>query len=183
MSLAEDLRDIVLRAIPWLGYMGRFRCRVTKHTSGRLDIEPVNATWIDPVALRDVWCGLPGCRVQPAVGDEVILEFIDRDPSQAVITGFAPLAQFRPVRIEIDASANVDLGGGTKTVQREGDTADGGTFLGTAGPLVYTGPDGKTWQVTGAVAGAIVNFTTTPLTAVSAKIVTKADPSTSRVRA
>lgn len=187
-KLAEDLLAIVLRQIPWIVYAGVYRFRVVKHTSGRLDVEPVNRITglvLAPIPLREVWCGVPGVRVQPAIGSEVLLAFVDRDPGQPVIVGFCPLSASKPVHTEIDASGTVDIGGGTKTIHREGDLADGGTFAAPVpGPLTYIGGDGKTWKLEGAVSGGVVNFTVTPITSASpGKIVAKADPSNSRGRA
>ncbi len=187
MSLATDVLRIVMRQVPWLVYAGCFRFRVTKHTSGRLDVEAVNkiaGLVIAPIPLRDVWAGVPGVRVQLTPGDEVILAFVDRDPAQAVIVGFAPLSQSKAVNVELDVTTHLDLGGGTKTVHREDDLANGGTFAAGIAPvtLIYTTPNGAVTSFTFA-AGA------TPVTAVVAgisnpgKIIAKADPSTSKVRA
>lgn len=185
MSIGTAIRDLVLAEIPWLSYLGRFRCRVTKHTSGRLDVEPITATWIKPIPLRDVWHGLPGCRSEPAVGDEVVLEFIDRNPSMGCITGFPPLSQSKPVHVEIDASGTIDLGGGTKTVHRAGDLGDGGTFTAAPPPasVIYTAPNGDSWTLTLTSSTGLVTASFVPVLGTVGKLVSKANPSDSRVRA
>lgn len=189
-KLAEDLLSIVLRQVPWLIFGGVFRFRVKKHTSGRLDVEPVNrivGLVLSPIPLRDCWCGIPGVRVEPEIGAEVLLAFVDRDPGQPVIVGFCPLAQSKPVHIEIDASGTVDLGGGTKTIHRTGDTANGGTFTAGTPPthtLIYTDPSGATWGILINASGSPCAGSVVPLTsATPGKVIAKADASDSRGRA
>lgn len=190
-DLARDVKDMVMAQLPWLSLLGRFRFRVTKHTSGRLDCEPVNATWIKPFPLADAWCGIPGCRVQPAIGDEIIIEFLDRIESQPIVTGFAPLSAFKPVRVEIDASGHVDLGeassGAGKAVHRVDDKGTAGTVRVTpsdaAGTgLLFTNADGSTYSVpitfTG---GAVVVGPAVPPGPFT--LVTKATTGAARVRA
>lgn len=184
MSLASDILRIVMRQIPWLVYAGVFRFRVTKHTSGRLDVEAVDSIAglvIAPIPLRDVWAGVPGCRVELTPGDEVLLSFIDRDPSQAVIVGFAPLAQSKAVRVEIDASEHVDLGDGASAVHRVNDAGTAGTLAAAANAITITAADGSTATLTFAYVAP--NITITPSFVTPFNLATKATEGSPKVRA
>ena len=173
MSFAEDVLAIVLRQIPWISLAGKFRMRVVGHNAGRLDLEPVSPVvrrMIDPMRLRDVWCGIPGCRVEPQIGAAVIVEFLDRDESQAVVTGFCPLAQSKPVRIEIDASGHVDLGPAGGAVVRTIDKGSAGEMSTLGAALIVTNGQGDAWGITWAVSGAVATPSITPLGGVGANV-------------
>lgn len=116
--------------------------------------------------------GIAGTGIKPALNSLVCVAFINGDPTRP-----------RVVHWDQTVPQSVALAMGTKGVVRVDDLGQGGTFTAAAGPLLYTGEDGLTWQVTGAVAGAIVNFTATPVTALSTKVITKATNGSTIVKA
>lgn len=127
--------------------------------------------------------GVPGTLLKPKVGSIVGVMFLDGDPAQPrVVSWDRNTAEL----VTVDATtllklgpsaAAVEVAGGGPAIHRVGDLGQGGTFAASANPLLtYTGEDGLTWTIAGAVSGAIVNFTVAPVTAgpPGGKVITKA---------
>lgn len=134
--------------------------------------------------------GIAGAGIAPQVGSVALVAFLDGDPSLPRCVGWD---QAVPTSITIDAStklragpsaAAVEIAGGGPAVHRVGDLGAGGTFAAVGTPtLTYTGEDGLTWTIAGAVAGAVINFTVAPVTAAApgGKVVTKATTGSGKV--
>lgn len=111
-------------------------------SDGRLDlIPPPDAPELPILPAVDQW--LPGIRLTPNVGDQVIVQFRDANPTRPGVVGAVPLRTATPAAVTIDA-ASVKLGDAFARLAREGDTYSLGT---ASGPLTFVStldPNGAT---------------------------------------
>lgn len=121
-------------AFPFWRYWAPRRYRVSRMSATRVELQIVNRS----LGLPDIlpisqWPGLAGTWAKLTPGAEVLVQFVDGDPGQPVVTHFAGKGGvgWAPVEVEIDASDKVAigsaatetlLGAGLGRVLREGDT-------------------------------------------------------------
>lgn len=126
---------------------GLYRYRVVSVANDkRVDIQAVRAEAGLPDARAvPQWPGAPGCSAKLAPGSEVLVQFIDGDPSEPVIVQYAGVAGpgFAPDSIAIH-SDSVTLGGDAgPPVARQGDTVEvllpPAQLVGTLGTAPVTG--------------------------------------------
>lgn len=92
---------------------GKYRYRIVSMSVDRVNLQIVakrrGLPDAFPVAMHP---GLAGTWAQLALGGEVLLEFIEGDPTMPIITHFAPKGApgFLPVHTTIDATSTVRLG-------------------------------------------------------------------------
>lgn len=69
---------------------GRWRYRVVRRSVDRLELQPVRRDAGLPDALPiSMWPGIAGSHAAPALGAEVLVEFVEGDRAQPIVTGFA----------------------------------------------------------------------------------------------
>lgn len=154
MSLGRSIVAILRNAAPSLFLRGVYEWRVVKHTSGRLDIEPVDSEdGFKPIALQEVWGGIGGYAAHPEVGSIVLVAFVRGDITKPRIVGFCPLAQSKPLNTAIDAQQFVNLGAANAKVTTVGDEVNNGAL--TASGAVLTLTNGKGAVTTYTLSGGI----------------------------
>jgi len=104
-QLEDVVIAYVLRVLPWLRYArGPFEYRVVDQAGERLTLQPVRVSLgmpdLDRVVMHP---GLPGGRADVQLGSRVLVQFIEGDPSRAVVTGFedAEGGGFVPDRLDL----------------------------------------------------------------------------------
>ncbi len=165
-AFAELVRGIMKRE-PF-AYPRRYR--VVKMRPGvtvadtRADLQIVNKTNGFPDMLMiPLWQGVGGAQVKLQPGVEVLVQFPDGDPSQPLVTHYAPKddPRWRPVSVVIDATTVkigptadlVELGSGNETAYVPGTEVGrvvrwGDTFVDpTSGPVVLVVPTPGTTPV------------------------------------
>lgn len=69
---------------------GRWRYRVVQRSVDRLELQPVRRDAGLPDALPiSMWPGVAGAHAAPQLGAEVLVEFLEGDRTQPIVTGFA----------------------------------------------------------------------------------------------
>jgi len=128
-------------------FRGTYEYRVVTQDGERLNLQPVRVSIGMPELQRvPVRPGVSGARADVALGSRVLVTFIDADPARYAVVGFedAEGDGFIPLKLEVDASAELDLGaaalvtklaGGTLGAARQTDAVIAGPFGGT-----ITGP-------------------------------------------
>lgn len=139
--LAAAVAAVAERSAP-LRIWGKYRYRVFRMApDGRVELQSAKQVdGLPNIIPADQWCGAPGAHGTLAVGSEVLVEFIAGDPSDPVITAFAPKGANGHV------PQSLELCDGELPVARVGDAVTvflpttGGLFSGTLGgePLVGT---------------------------------------------
>lgn len=111
--LLDTVRSIVRETFPRYDYLGPRKYRVVRLSANRLELQIVNRSLglpdLLPIAM---WPGLAGAWAKMTPGAEVLVQFIDGDPAQPIVTHYAPKDGngFVPVEVEIDASSKVTVG-------------------------------------------------------------------------
>lgn len=157
MSLGQSLVRILREFAPSLFWRGIYEFRVVKHTSGRLDIEPVDSADVEdglkPIGLQEVWSGIAGYQAHPEVGSICLVAFTRGDLSRPRVVGFCPLSQSKPLNSAIDAQQFVNLGAANAKVTTVGDEVNNGAL--TAAGSTFTLTNGKGASTTYALSGGI----------------------------
>jgi hypothetical protein len=137
------LRRMVEQLDPHSRFRGVYEYRVATQDGERLNLQPVRVSVGMPDLQRvPVRPGLSGGRADVALGSRVLVSFVDAEPSRPVVVGFedAEGEGFLPVKLEIDATDELDLGagatltkiaGGVLGVARQTDVVIAGGFSGT----------------------------------------------------
>jgi hypothetical protein len=129
---ATALAAIVAQATP-VRLWGKYRYRVFRMSVDRVEAQAVRkSSGLPDIVPVTMWTGLPGAWGDLTMGSEVLVEFIDGDPSEPIVTAFAPKGSggFVP--------NSISLCDGQNPVARVGDTVT--VFV--AGPLLFTGTVG-----------------------------------------
>lgn len=86
---------------------GVYRYRVTRMVGDRVECESARSDMPNARPLM-MWPGVAGCFAELVPGAEVLLMFIDSDPRQPVIVGFAPVGSpgFVPASLVIGATSS-----------------------------------------------------------------------------
>lgn len=88
-SLARSLKAMVARSVDERLY-GVYRYRVVAPAGDRVDLQLVRQGGRAPSALSvPLWPGIAGAHIESARGAEVLVQFVDGDRSDPVVTGFA----------------------------------------------------------------------------------------------
>lgn len=128
--VASLLRKIVVELTECYRYNALVRYRVIKVAPAdkRLHLQIVSKRSGFPDMLPiSIWPGLPGGHGEPTPGAVVLVQFIEGDPGQPIVTHFARKEDgaFLPVRASLDATdlvrlgehaGLVELGSGSETV-------------------------------------------------------------------
>jgi len=120
----QAIEEIVRNVFPNIKFLGTYRYRFVTKNSDRVELQAVSKGVPDALPIS-VWPGIPGCDSTPADGAEVLLIFIDGDPSLPVVTHFCgkDSANWEPISITIAASTEIKLGkSALKGVARLGDS-------------------------------------------------------------
>jgi hypothetical protein len=147
--LVSLLEAIVRRATDKPLY-GVYRYRVTSRVGTRIEAESASADMpnVRPIAM---WPGVAGCYADLAAGAEILITFIDGDPTQPVIVGFGPIDHpgFIPDRLVLggtvgNASARVGdvvkvAPGLGQTITLAGGGAGSGTYTFSFSPVPVPG--------------------------------------------
>jgi hypothetical protein len=124
-------------------YRGLFEYRVVTQDGERLNLQPIRVSIGMPDLQRvPVRPGVTGCRADVALGSRVLVTFIEADPARPFVLAFedAEGDGFVPLKLEIDATTELDLGegalltkiaGGVLASARQTDIVQAGPFLGT----------------------------------------------------
>lgn len=119
--LAGLLRTIAQRATD-APLWGKYRYRVVAmRGDGRVDLQAVRkAAGLPDVQPLSVWPGVAGADAELSAGAEVLVEFIEGDPTQPIVTHFAGVdgKGFLPVSLAFC--------GGVQAVARQGDLVQSG---------------------------------------------------------
>ncbi|MCC6557196.1 MAG: hypothetical protein IT372_29950 [Polyangiaceae bacterium] len=132
--ILRALRTIVREAFPNYDFHGLYRYRVVRMVVGRVDLQAVDkAPGLPNVLPVPVHTGMAGISAQLTPGSMVLVEFVEGDPGQPVITHFSTKDEpgFLPVELALDATdkvrigetaSAVELGAAAGVVVRHGDT-------------------------------------------------------------
>lgn len=128
------LRALILEAFPEYAFLGRYRYRVVRQVQNRVDLQVVRKrSGLPDVLPVSVHPGMAGLSAELTPGSVVLVEFIEGDTRQPIVTHFASKDEegFLPVELAIDATevvcigeeaAAVELGAAAAVVPRHGDT-------------------------------------------------------------
>lgn len=123
---ASALAAIVSQAQP-LRLWGKYRYRVFRMSGDRVEAQAVSkTTGLPDVVPVEMWPGLPGAWSDLTMGSECLVEFIEGDPAQPIVTGFSPKGRNGAIPV------SQSLCGGEAPVARVGDSvllALGGSLL------------------------------------------------------
>jgi hypothetical protein len=131
-NLAQLMTSIVKRVMDER-LLGKFRYRVVNmRVDGRVDLQAVNKTsGVPDLQYVAMWPGVAGAHADLTPGAEVLVEFIEGDRAQPIITGFGgrQAPGFVPVGIVVGDPSEA------KAAARVGDPVDMalGTFTATIG--------------------------------------------------
>lgn len=88
-QLARELLRVIEQTVS-TRLWGRWRYRVVRVSTDRLELQPVRRDSGLPDALPiSMWPGVAGSHAKPALGAEVLVEFLEGDRAQPVVTGFS----------------------------------------------------------------------------------------------
>ena len=109
-------------------YLRRYAYRITSQAADRLNLQAVDKTDA-PAFLQsvEVWAGSSGYAATYAPGTEAHVVFVDGDPAQPVVVGFA---KSTPTKLELDG-VQVVINKGVQPAARMGDAVLAGPFAGT----------------------------------------------------
>lgn len=122
----DALYDIISSLFPELLYAGAFEFRVVAQHGDRLDLQPARTgpgfTDLSNVPIRP---GMAGLRSNVQLGELVLVQFIDRDPSRPCVTSHAQPDDpgWMPLTLELG-------GPGALGVARLGDAVQAGPYTG-----------------------------------------------------
>jgi hypothetical protein len=109
----EDLRAVVLACIPTSPYWVPRKYRVVTHRQdGRVELQQVvKALGLPDILPISIHPGMAGLKSRLTPGSMVIVQFVDGDPSQPIITHFAAEGDqgFLPLQLALDAELLVEL--------------------------------------------------------------------------
>lgn len=111
---------LLAAADPGGRFRGMFEYRVVSQTAERLNLQPVRSRADLPDLARvPVRAGVPGVRAQHAPGSQVIVAFLDADPSRPAVVAFDhPSAPgWMPLTLELGGPAPLGVARITDTVQ------------------------------------------------------------------
>ncbi len=115
--LIDQFRSLVERATDAPLY-GLWRYRVVAMSVDRVQLQAVRRdAGLPDILPASMWPGVAGAHAQLTPGAEVLVEFVEGDRTMPVITQFAGRAGpgFEPVRLNLEASAGVYVGGDDAT--------------------------------------------------------------------
>ncbi len=154
-SLRALVRKFVNDAPPCHDFMAKYRYRVVRMVANRAELQAVRKRARLPDTLPvSIHPGMAGLSAVLTPGALVLVEFIEGDPTQPIVTHFATQdeAGFLPVALTLDATeevrigaqaAAVSLGSGSAHVVRYGDTVSISGPNQVTGPITFTpGPPG-----------------------------------------
>jgi hypothetical protein len=136
-NLAELLTAIVRRVMDER-LLGRFRYRVVNMLAdGRVDLQAVNkSSGVPDMRYVSAWPGVAGAHAKLTPGAEVLVEFIEGDRAQPIMTGFvgAQGPGFVPVKLVLGGTSG-------EPAARKGDTValPNAAFTATIGTTEVTG--------------------------------------------
>ncbi len=122
----EAMAEIVESLFPEIRYSGCFEFRVVLQHGERVDLQPARTgPGFGDLANVPIRPGTAGLRADVALGELVLVQFVDRDPSRPVVTSHAAAddAGWMPLTIELG-------GPGALGVVRLGDAVQAGPFSG-----------------------------------------------------
>ncbi len=111
---------------PGRRFRGVFEYRIVSQTAERLNLQPVRSRSDMPDLARvPVRAGVPGVRAEHSPGSQVLVAFLDADPSRPAVVGFDDPGQpgWMPLSLELG-------GPGALGVARITDTVQAGAFAG-----------------------------------------------------
>ncbi len=124
----EAWAELVEGLFPELRYSGCFEFRVVLQHGERVDLQPARTgPGFGDLANVPIRPGTAGTRSDVALGELVLVQFVDRDPSRPAVTNHAAAddAGWMPMILELG-------GPGALGVVRLGDTVQAGPFAGIA---------------------------------------------------
>lgn len=110
--LHDLIRTVVARAIDGKLF-GRWRYRVSKISGDRLELQAVRgAAGLPDLLPISMWPGVAGVHVEPAIGAEVLVEFIEGDRTMPIVTHFAGKdgVGWTPSKLIASASTSIKIG-------------------------------------------------------------------------
>ncbi len=147
-GLVETIVNRIVGANLW----GSYRYRCVRMSVDRVELQPVSRRpGLPDVLPISMWPGVAGSHAELTPGAELLVEFIEGDPSQPVITGFVgkggPGAT--PVRLTFDATTEMKLGANATQLVALANLVDGeftkltttlGTGSNSGGAVVFGTP-------------------------------------------
>jgi hypothetical protein len=106
--LLDTVRSIVRETFPRYDYLGPRKYRVVRMSADRVELQIVNrALGLPDILPISQWPGAAGVWAQLQPGALVLVQFIDGDPSQPIVTHYEPKggAGFRPVEMHLCAGS------------------------------------------------------------------------------
>jgi hypothetical protein len=122
----EAMAEIVESLFPEIRYSGCFEFRVVLQHGERVDLQPARTgPGFGDLANVPIRPGTAGLRADVALGELVLVQFVDRDPSRPVVTNHAAAddAGWMPISIELG-------GPGALGIALLGDTVQAGPYAG-----------------------------------------------------
>lgn len=143
-AIADALLAIAREAWPRAAYCAPYRYRVIDHVASRVRLQAVRAgAGLPDLLYISVLPGVAGAEATLRAGSLVLVQFIEADPAQPVVTHFEAAGGdgWLPIALVIDASDSITIGASTTTISlgaaprlgvaRVGDAVQAGPFAGT----------------------------------------------------
>lgn len=149
--VAGNLEQIVAHVLGrWLFGLYRYRC--VRMSSDRVELQAVSSRpGLPDVLPLSMWPGVAGAHAELTPGAEVIVEFLEGDAQQPIVSGFVgkggPGAT--PVKLTLDATSTVDVGANATSFVALANLVDAeltkitttlGTGSNSGGPVVFGTP-------------------------------------------
>lgn len=135
-AMQAAIESIVRNVFPNVHFYGIYRYRVVRKNSGdeRWVLQVCSKQSRLPDALPiSVWQGTAGSKADLQEGSEVLVSFIEGDPTKPIITHFCgpDMDGWEPIATTIAASSSIKLGKDALFgVARLGDSVQAGPFVG-----------------------------------------------------
>ncbi len=116
---ADAYARIVAAVDPAARFRGVHEYRVVTQTGERLNLQPVRSRAALPDLARvPVRAGVPGCKALHALGSQVLVAFLDGDPSRPAVVGFDDPSQpgWMPLQLELGAAPTLGVARQTDAV-------------------------------------------------------------------
>jgi hypothetical protein len=124
---AEALARLLAAHDPGARFRGVYEYRVVTQSGERLNLQPVRSrTLLPDLARVPVRAGVPGTKALHSPGSQVLVAFIDGDPSRPAVVGFDDPEQPGWMPLQLELGGPVTLG-----VARQTDPVIAGPFAGT----------------------------------------------------
>lgn len=109
--LYDIITSIVREVFPRQPYAFLYRYRIAEHSGSRYRIQPITANAPKLMEIQAL-PGVSGIEAKLAIGSQVLISFIEGDPSMPVITHYTAPDEpgWKPISLLLDAQTTIKLG-------------------------------------------------------------------------